>query len=457
MQLNSKRSGDIRGALALATCTLLQGTAQAATDFGHWQVDSALLFYSEKDRIDVIEPAIFASRQLDENESLTMRGVFDTMSGATPNGAVPSAAPQTFSSPSGNPYTVPANQTPMMDFNDQRGSIGFDWDKNTSRLGKRTFSGDLSAEGDYSSLSGSLTYAFDTENRMTTLAIGGGLSYDKVNPDGGKPDEFSLTSGNTSSGAGRSYIPYTHGGSSFVRLDDDDDDEHGDGDEDGEGGEFSLFEGEQKVTANLLLGVTRVLSRRALVQFNYTRSQSSGYLNDPYKVVSLVDSGGLPVDAVYEKRPDSRSGNALFAKLVYHLPEDVLHLSYRYYWDDWGIDSQTADLSYRMELWSGSYLQPHLRYYRQTKADFYRSALLNTSPLPDYASADYRLAEMTSTTAGLKLGFPMEDRAELSLRLEIMKQRGDNHPSDAIGALQQVDLYPGLDATIFQISYTTRF
>jgi hypothetical protein len=455
MQLKKRRYNDIRGTLALATCTLLQGTAHAAADIDHWQVDSALLFYSEKDRIDVIEPAVFASRQLDENESLTLRGVFDTMSGATPNGAVPSATPQTFSSPSGNPYTVPANQTPMMDFNDQRGSIGFDWDKETSRLGKRTFSGDLSAEGDYSSLSGSLTYAFDSENRMTTLAIGGGLSYDKVNPDGGKPDELSLTSSNTVTDVNRSVVTMARSSGSFSSFDDDDED--GEGGEGGEGGDFSLFQGEQKVTANLLFGVTQVLSRRALVQLNYTHSQSSGYLNDPYKVVSLVDSAGLPVDAVFEKRPDSRSGNALFAKLVFHLPEDVVHLSYRYYWDDWGIKSQTADLSYRMELWSGSYLQPHLRYYTQTKADFYRSALLNTSPLPDYASADYRLAEMKSTTAGLKLGFPVDDQAELSLRLEIMKQRGDNHPSDAIGALQQVDLYPGLDATIFQISYTTKF
>jgi hypothetical protein len=445
MQL--KKPINIRGALALATCATLHGTAQAAEPIlDQWKVDSAFLYYGEKDRVDVFEPAIFASKQLNEAETLTLRGVFDTMSGATPNGAVTSSVAQTFTSPSGNAYTVSPNELPTMDFNDQRGAIGFDWEKRTSRLVKRTLSGDLSAEGDYSSIGGSLSYAFDNEDRLRTFAVGVGLNYDLVNPNGGKPTELARMSTYLSSG--RAFNSYASRNGEFSSREDD---------EGGEGSEFSLFQGESKVTASLLLGVTQVLSREALLQLNYTRSQSGGYLNDPYKLVSLVDNSGTPLDALFEKRPDTRGGNALFAKLVYHLPQDVVHLSYRYYTDDWGITSHTGDIAYRMELWGGGYLQPHLRYYRQSQADFYHSALLDSAPLPDYASADYRLAEMKSTTTGLKLGLPMGKHAELALRAEFMKQTGDSHPSDAIGNLQQIDLYPGLEATIFQISYTTEF
>ncbi len=447
MQL--KKQTNIRHALALATCATLHGTAQAAeaAEGNRWQVDSAFLYYGEQDRVDVYEPAIFASKQLNESETLTMRGVFDVMTGATPNGAVPSTVSQTFTSPSGNAYTVAPNESPTMDFDDQRAAIGLDWEKNTDRLVKRTVSGDLSAEGDYSSIGGSLSYAFDSEDRMRTFAIGAGLNYDLVNPNGGKPTELSLMSSYVPSG--RALNSTAGRNAEFSSREDDDEGDDGD--------DFSLFQGERKITASLLLGVTQVLSRRALVQFNYTRIQSDGYLNDPYKLVSLVDSSGTPVDALFEKRPDTRGGNTLFTRLVYHLPKDVVHLSYRYYWDDWGITSHTGDIAYRFELWNGGYLQPHLRYYTQTGADFYHSALLDTDPLPDYASADYRLAEMQSTTVGLKLGLPMGKHAELALRAELMKQTGDSHPSDAIGALQQLDLYPGLDATILQISYTTEF
>jgi len=51
----------------------------------------------------------------------------------------------------------------------------------------------------------------------------------------------------------------------------------------------------------------------------------------------------------------------------------------------------------------------------------------------------------------------MGKHAELALRAELMKQTGDSYPSDAIGALRQLDLYPDLEATILQISYTTEF
>ena len=45
-----------------------------------------------------------------------------------------------------------------------------------------------------------------------------------------------------------------------------------------------------KDVTNILLGITQVINRHTLVQFNYSLSQSDGYLNDPYKILSVVDS-----------------------------------------------------------------------------------------------------------------------------------------------------------------------
>ncbi|MEJ2403757.1 MAG: DUF3570 domain-containing protein [Candidatus Thiodiazotropha sp.] len=467
MQLKDKY-GDIRGALALAVCSTLHGTAHAADEISdQWELDSAFLYYSEKDRVDVYEPVLFASKQLSESESVTLHGVFDTMSGATPNGAIKSSTAQTFTSASGNAYTTTANELPTMDFEDDRFEFGFEWDKNTSRQVKRTLGGNLSAEGDYSSLGGSLSYAFDSMDRMRTLSVGGGFSYDKVDPEGGTPTAFSLMSDDTTvsktSTSNVDTITASSGGSSSGGIGigsgsgSSSSSSDGDSEDSEESSAFSLFDGERKLKADLLLGVTQILSRQALMQLNYTLNLSDGYLNDPYKVVSLVDSSGEPTDAVFEKRPDQRAGNALLWKLVYHLPRDVMHLSYRYYWDDWGIKSHTADLSYRMALWGDNYLQPHIRYYNQTKADFYYSALSDSTTLPDYATADYRMAEMTSTTAGLKLGIPTGAHGEWSLRAEVMKQRGTGYLPDTVTGLAEDDLFPDLDAIIFQISYTEDF
>ena len=214
---------------------------------------------------------------------------------------------------------------------------------------------------------------------------------------------------------------------------------------------------ESKTGTSVLFGITQVINRRTLMQLNYMHAESSGYLNDPYKILSVVDSGtGATLDYLYEKRPDSRSSDVLFWKMVYHLSEDVLHLSYRYFQDDWGIKSHTVDLAYRYELGEKSYLRPRVRYYTQSGADFYNHSFVNGS-VPTYASADSRLAEMDSVTLGIKYGRKVGSDSEFSVRLEQMVQSGKDHPSDAIGFQQQLDLYAELEATTIQFSYSTTF
>ena len=46
---------------------------------------------------------------------------------------------------------------------------------------------------------------------------------------------------------------------------------------------------ESKDVLDLLLGFTQVLDRTTVLRVNYSYSDSSGYLNDPYKILSVVD------------------------------------------------------------------------------------------------------------------------------------------------------------------------
>ncbi|HHC72801.1 MAG TPA: DUF3570 domain-containing protein [Thiotrichales bacterium] len=432
MQLNH-----VRRALASATCALLGGHASAAPDGGDgWSVESAVLYYGEKDRVQVLEPTLFASRELDDENRLVVRGVVDVMSGATPNGAVPTDTPQTFTTASSR-YTVDADAPPRMDFEDLRLAFGFDWERTGEGGDRRLLTGDVSVETDYLSMGGGGTWSWDTRDRLTTLSLGVGGNFDWVFPGGGPPAPLDPLDG-----AAALHL---------IQEEDDDDDE-------GEGGEGGFEEGEARYGVNTLLGVTQVLSRGALLQLNWTHAEQGGYLNDPYKLLSVVGADGRPVGYRWESRPDRRSSDALFGRLVWQLPllHHVVHLGHRYYRDDWGVEANTTDLKYRIDLGRRLYLQPHLRYHRQGAADFYRYYLVAGEPLPDHASADYRLAEMESRLAGLKVARETKS-GEMALRLEYMVQSGESHPDGAPGILTGYDLYPDLEAAMVQFTWSFRF
>jgi hypothetical protein len=277
MQLNKPQS--IRAALAAATCTVLAQPLQAQQEPIQWNVDSGLLFYNEADgRISVVEPVLSASKVGADGSILTLRGVFDSVTGASPNGATPTDSAQTFTSPSGNSsYTVAAGDTPMREITDTRAAFALDWDRELTRLIRNSISGNISAETDYLSLGIADNLKVDVNNRRTTLVAGIGLSFDAITPSGGTPVGLQLLS-----------TPAPIG--------------------DGEGED----DGEHKVTTELLFGVTHVLSRQALTQLNYSYSYSDGYLTDPCKVLSVVDgTSGATLDYRYEKRPSSRQANSL--------------------------------------------------------------------------------------------------------------------------------------------------
>ncbi len=419
MQLK-KRPLSIRGALAAATCSVLSQPLQASGTAGpgEWDVKTGLMTYSEDGRINIVEPIASATTVTESGAILTLRALFDSITGSSPNGASPTDVAQTFTSPSGNnTYTTQAGDLPMRDMRDVRYAFGIDYEHELSRLYSNTISADISKETDYLSLGFSDTVKRDFNNKLTTLSAGIGFTADTIAPSGGAPVEMALYSAPTPTGES---------------------------------------EEKSKNSVNLLLGMTQILSRRALTQVNLSYTSSTGYLTEPYKFLSVVDGGGNTFDYRYEKRPDSRNSTALFWKWQYQLPEDVVYVSYRYFSDDWGITAHTADVKYRYELGGGKYLQPHLRLYQQTAADFYRHSLVGLTDQPQYASSDLRLAEMSGRTIGIKYGMPLAN-GDFTIRLEQMIQEGESHPADAIGIQQNYDLYPTLTATIFQLGYRFKF
>ncbi|MGD8560325.1 MAG: DUF3570 domain-containing protein [Gammaproteobacteria bacterium] len=442
----TKKPQGVRNALRLATCTLLSSAAmntQAEEEEKDWLFDGAVLHYSEEDRVQVLEPVFSFRKYKQFDEYIEYKLTIDAMTGSSPNGATPSSVPQTFTGSSGTSgYSVPADVTPMRDFDDTRLAFNVNSETPLSNVLRRSAGLALSLEQDYGSFGYNLVYSKDVNDKHTTLTGGAGISLDLVYPDGGAPDPLTNVNdpANQQGGEGE-----------------DDDDEHEGGDD---------FESEFKGMFDVMVGVTQVVNRYTLMQLNYSHGFIRGYLTDPYKLVSVVDSAsGEPAltptttNGIYltEKRPDQRDTNSIYWKSVVSIFGDVFRVSYRYFWDDWGIKSNTIDIKYRLGLWGGFYLQPHYRYYTQTAADFYRHSLRDNEPTPDYVSADYRLGEFTGKTVGLKLGVDFSNSTKFDIRFEKYTQTGESYPDDAVGIQKNYDLYPTLEATIFQISFSKYF
>jgi len=428
---------NIKAALTIAAAALLSANtiAHAESDIfetDEWTFDTAILYYSEADRVSAGEAIFNAKKTFDTEEVINLKLTIDTLTGASANGAVAQPTIQTFTRPSGNgQYQITAGETPLDDtFKDTRVQLNVQWTQ-PLKLNYMLSGGlHLSKEYDYLSLgvNGNLSVDFDRKN--STFSAGFSYFQDSFTPEGGLPNPFSSM---------------LVGDRNTENWDDD----------------FSatrIGSKDDKTTVDLLLGFTQVINRRMLMQFNYSYSIIDGYLTDPFKVLSVVNNNGEVQDYLYESRPDSRVKQSVFAQSLYHFDTTVLDVSYRYMWDNWKIKSHTIDSRFRIPLGDSfgkeSYLQPHFRFYQQSAADFYQPFLIDNESIPAFASADYRIGEMTAYTIGLKYGMLVNNDHELYFRIEYYSQRPTDAGFDDIGVLKSVDLYPSVDAVIAQVTYS---
>lgn len=454
MQLKQKaliNGTGVRRVLAAAAAGLLAGGNAKGDEPPSTTVDSALLVYHEVNRVQAIEPQLDVSHKLSDDSAFSFGLTADSLTGATPLGAVPSTLPQTYVRPYkvvplGTPLTVttasggstvviippptgaktqtlgasttvPPNTYPLdRGFYDRRlaGHVG--WDQALTQTFKVDGGLAYSKEHDYRSESAHLGVARDFDAHNTTVNAAVNYESDLSFPLGGTPTPLTPMNANW------------------------------------KGPDQSLHE------VDALVGVTQVMNRRWLATLSYSYSDLHGYQTDPYKIISVVDPGsGQPAEQLYENRPNSRRKQSVFFENKVHLTSDVITASLRGYKDDWGIKSMTADLRYRWQIGTDYYAEPHLRYYSQGAADFFHYYLVNGQPVPEYASADTRLAKFHAATYGLKFGMPFDETSEVYLRAEYYDQHGNGSPAGAIGQLQQQNLFPDLKAYTLLLGYTYEF
>jgi hypothetical protein len=152
----------------------------------------------------------------------------------------------------------------------------------------------------------------------------------------------------------------------------------------------------QKNTVSAFGSLGWVLDRFSVVETGIQLDYQSGYLSDPYKLVSVGDA--LDPDT----RPHRRGEAAWLLRYRRAVHEDAaLHLDSRLAMNSWGQHSLTLEASWYAGLPDGWQLVPGIRYYSQSRVRFYAPFFADNQQ--SHFSSDYRLGAFGAVSASLNL------------------------------------------------------
>jgi hypothetical protein len=272
-------------ALSLPLIAVPRARAEDSIGFSHQT------YAEEHDRIQVQTETAEVHQTITPWMDLTLHGVYDGISGATPIGAppiqqlkmrdprtglpIPSSTitgyTRTLDGMSGasqtsGPVAIPHDQVPLADSPDQRwaGDIALGLTHGSHRLVPQ-FS--YSSESDYRSYGFSLNYYYDFNQKNTTLNLGWSHAYDQV-----LATEFTF-----------------------------------------------LTHDSIKNTDDFFIGLTQLLSPTTVLSANATIGHAHGYLSDPYRGVVFNESDLSPDNEVVlsgENRPSMEASKGPIASIT---------------------------------------------------------------------------------------------------------------------------------------------
>ncbi len=346
--------------LSLYASIFLVSSCAMAEDY----VNVQILHYSENDsRVTVLAPSVEVNKEFGTDYTLNASVVTDSVSGASPTYYDAASGASAYSRGTQNDPTKIKKEN--ITFEEQRtaGTLNL-----ITRLANRDeiqTGLNLSREHDFYSneISGSyLHYLDNSKNR--SVSIGGSYQSNEI-----------LVYQDASSGAS------------------------------------------QKMTnnvSNLQLGFSQVIDSLSVVNGGLFYGSESGYLSSPYH--NIVRNTNT-IEA--EKKPESKISYGI--KLGYIKSFSNLissQINYKYYSDDWGIDSHTLDALLYYEMNDKTTIGGGLRYYTQTQADFYGESFTTEK----YASSDERFDSFHALTYKADINHKIDEKTSYNFGVNLYNQ-----------------------------------
>lgn len=173
---------------------------------------------------------------------------------------------------------------------------------------------------------------------------------------------------------------------------------------------FTPFENENRNSYNLGFGFSQILHKNVQGFLSLDLVQQQGLLSTPFQRVYFADVADSFIenfqlaDAV-EQLPDSRFKIALGGRLHWYLSDRfVLRTFYRYYSDNWGLNSHTANIELPIKLTDKFTVYPSFRYYQQTAANYFRpyETALSTE---EFYTSDFDLSKYVANQFGMGVSY----------------------------------------------------
>ena len=157
-------------------------------------------------------------------------------------------------------------------------------------------------------------------------------------------------------------------------------------------------------------GFSQILSKRLQGSLALDFVIQEGLLSTPFQRVyfkditdSFIENFHLADDV--ERLPDARFKIATGGRLNYYINEIfVIRTFYRYYTDDWGIESHTASIELPIKISNRFAIYPSYRYYNQTSADYFTPYNQHLST-DVYYTSDYDLSEYNANQLGFGVNY----------------------------------------------------
>nr|WP_051575883.1 DUF3570 domain-containing protein [Aquimarina atlantica] len=173
---------------------------------------------------------------------------------------------------------------------------------------------------------------------------------------------------------------------------------------------FTKFDDESRNSYSVGLGFSQILSKRLQGSLSLDFIQQEGLLSTPFQRVQFADVADVIIEEFtygddVERLPDSRFKIAAGGRLHYYINEIfTIRTFYRYYTDDWGINSHTASIEIPIKITDKFTLYPSYRFYTQTKADYFAPFNQHLSTQQFYTS-DYDLSDFDANQYGFGISY----------------------------------------------------
>lgn len=173
---------------------------------------------------------------------------------------------------------------------------------------------------------------------------------------------------------------------------------------------FSFHDKKNRNSYALSFSFSQVLTPKIQFSLFADLLQQQGLLSTPYQRIYFADRDNFFINDFQladdiERLPDSRFKIPLGTRWNFYLNEKIAIRTYfRYYWDNWGIDSKTANIEIPIKVSERFTIYPMYRYYTQNKSKYFAPYEQHLST-EEYYTSDYDLSTFNANQYGAGINY----------------------------------------------------